>query len=117
MKQVTLFLLAVAMVALMTACTYPDPVIETTALPPGIVGIWYDFTIEVSNAGIVWSVEKGSLPPDLKLDPKKRRIYGYPLRVGTYPMRICNWPYEMSADEDCQEFTLTISAAPKSENK
>ena len=111
------------MVAGVTACTTPPaPDFTSTALPPGVVGIWYDFTIEVSNDDdqyVIWSIEKGSLPPDLKLDSEKGRIRGTPRWEGKYPLRICVLFFDMyyPDNKDCQDFTLTINPAPKSENK
>ena len=67
MKRIGLLLLAVVMVAGVTACTDDPPSIETTVLPPGTVGTWYNFAIEARERGLYWYVEKGSLPPDLKL--------------------------------------------------
>ena len=118
MKRIGLLLLAVVMVAGVTACTDDPPSIETTVLPPGTVGTWYNFAIEARERGLYWYVEKGSLPPDLKLGVNDGRITGYPRTVGTYPARICAHEIILGNDQkDCQDFTLTINAAPIPENK
>lgn len=57
--------------------------IITGTLPVGIVGEFYDLTLEAVGAGSPqWSVIGGDLPLGLSLDPSSGRISGTPLEAG-----------------------------------
>jgi len=58
--------------------------ITTTALPPGVVGLEYDQTLQGEGVGTpVWSVSGGALPPGITLDPGTGALTGTPTTPGT----------------------------------
>jgi alpha-tubulin suppressor-like RCC1 family protein/PKD repeat protein len=71
--------------------TIYDPVsIAATALPPGIIGAPYNWTV-ATTGGVppyTWGLVSGTLPPGLSLDTTSGVISGKPSTVGNYTFTI-----------------------------
>lgn len=58
--------------------------ITTSTLPPGVVGLAYDQTVEGEGVTMPqWSISAGALPPGLTLDAGTGALTGTPTTVGT----------------------------------
>lgn len=65
------------------------PVIVTTTLPPGEVGLAYIAQLTgVSLLPITWSISSGTLPPGLSLDAATGDITGTPSSAGTFALTV-----------------------------
>ena len=80
------------------------PSITTTAIPDGVIGESYDFTIDTEGDEIKFS-KSGKFPKGLKLDKITGEITGVPTKAGTYTFtaRAKNKAGKASA-----EFTIVI---------
>jgi PKD repeat protein len=84
------------------------PVITTTTLPNGAVGVFYAQSILVDGSNITWSVESGELPPGLELSTCFNggcNISGTPTEIGTHTFTV---KAENAAGSDTKEFTIVI---------
>jgi len=62
------------------------PAIVTDSLPNAGLGLAYSLTLEAEGRGpITWSIESGSLPDGLDLNPNTGLISGTPATAGTFP--------------------------------
>jgi hypothetical protein len=68
----------------------PPPVITTTALPGGIVGVAYNQSISVSGGllPLSWSISGGALPTPLTLNPATGVISGIPNAARTFSFTV-----------------------------
>ncbi|MFC1769693.1 putative Ig domain-containing protein [Nitrospirota bacterium] len=69
-----------------TLNVYVDLVFTSAEVLDAIYGEAYSFTVETSDEGVnhAWSIESGSLPPGLSLNPYTGEINGTPSAYGTY---------------------------------
>lgn len=83
------------------------PVITTTSLPDGAVGVAYSEALESTGGDgtLVWSISSGSLPPGLSLS-SAGVIFGTPTAGGTsnFTVRLV----DQDNDEDTQALSITI---------
>ena len=65
------------------------PIIITESLPNGTVGELYSQTlIAEDDETIIWSIENGSLPPDLTLNAETGEVSGIPTLAGTFEFTV-----------------------------
>lgn len=64
------------------------PVIQTHALPDGVLNASYDVELEFSGTAPIKWKKVGKLPSGLKLNKKEGRIEGTPKKAGTYEFSI-----------------------------
>lgn len=87
----------------------PPVVIATQSLPAGIVGDSYSTTLTTSSGTppYQWSVQSGSLPAGLTLDPSSGTISGTPTTNGTSAFTILVTDSENQ--NNTRSFTITIN--------
>jgi hypothetical protein len=84
------------------------PVITTTALPSGTVGVAYSADLTATGtAPITWTVTSGDLPDGLTLDTATGAISGKPTTAETLTFTV---QAENDAGSDEKEFTVIIAA-------
>lgn len=87
--------------------------ILTTSLPAGRVGEDYDAALDAedgSNAGYVWSVSAGALPPGLSLEAEgtpRTSLSGMPTEAGQYTFTV--QVQDSSGNRDEQDYEVTIT--------
>jgi putative Ig domain-containing protein len=66
------------------------PTITTATLPGGTVGLAYDQPVQASGGTgvLTWSIDVGTLPQGLSLNPTTGRIFGTPTAAGTSPFTV-----------------------------
>ena len=69
--------------AQITITVNPAPTVVTTSLPPGTVGAFYSFTLQVSGGTSPYTWNSGSLPAWAVLNPATGTISGTPNATGT----------------------------------
>jgi len=89
------------------------PVITTTSLPDGTVGVPYSQALAATYDGnsipMLWSpVPVTALPPGLSLNPTTGVISGMPTQAGTFDFDI---RFGNSAAYDVRQFSITIESA------
>lgn len=62
----------------------PAPVITTVALDGATEGEAYAFTLMATGSGITWSLESGTLPDGITLNPATGELSGTPTESGTF---------------------------------
>lgn len=102
------------------SCTYgapppppPPPEITTTALPGGTVGASYSETL-AANGGTppyTWSLEAGSLPPGLTLDPATGVVSGTPTADGSFSFTAKVSDAATPAQTDTQGLSIAVDPA------
>ena len=86
-----------------------SPVITTTTVPDGVVGVAYSQTLAATGtAPIEWELEAGTLPVGFTLS-KSGIISGMPAAVGTAAFTV---KAENTAGSDTQQLSITISVVP-----
>jgi hypothetical protein len=68
----------------------PPPSVTTTSLPAGNLGVAYGANLQASGGTTPysWSLDAGSLPAGLALDPATGSITGTPTATGTFPFTV-----------------------------
>lgn len=86
------------------------PVITTTSLPGGTVGVAYSRTLQTDgNRTGTWSVSSGALPPGLTLAPSTGVVSGTPSAVGTSSFTVLFTA--LNGLTDTQALSITIDTA------
>ena len=95
-----------------TVITVPAPVISTTTLPGGIVGVPYSQTLTATGglAPLTWSVSAGALPAPLTLNTDTGVISGTPNAVGTFTFTVM--VTDAAALTDTQSLTIAVTTPP-----
>ncbi|MDR2174217.1 MAG: Ig domain-containing protein [Burkholderiales bacterium] len=91
----------------------PPPTITTASLAGGTIGATYNQTlVATGGTSITWSIDAGSLPDGLSLNPSTGAITGTPTAVGTFnfTVRAAN----SGVPDATQTFSITIRAATSS---
>ncbi|MDR2173617.1 MAG: Ig domain-containing protein [Burkholderiales bacterium] len=91
----------------------PPPIITTASLAGGTMGATYNQTLAATGGTpITWSIDAGSLPDGLILNPATGAITGTPTAAGTFnfTVRAANG----GAPDATQTFSITIRAATSS---
>lgn len=86
------------------------PVIETASLPDATLGVAYEVVL-VAGGGSQpyrWSVDNGSLPPGLALDPSTGTISGTPSAVGTFSFTVKVADSNLTPKTASRPLTLTV---------
>ncbi len=104
----------VSSTATITVTTVPcaTPVIVTSTLPGGVIGLPYLATVSATGtAPITYSISSGSLPPGLTLNPITGEISGVPSTEteGTYSFTVLA---SNACGSDSRAFTITICNPP-----
>jgi hypothetical protein len=88
----------------------PAPVITTTSLPAGRVGVGYSQVLSVTGGAFpyTWSVQSGTLPAGLTLNASTGAITGTPTTAGT--SNIVFRVGEGLGNSDTETVTITITA-------
>jgi subtilisin family serine protease len=90
----------------------PPPVITTTSLPGGSVGVSYSQTLQASGGSppYSWSLESGGLPAGLTLSPSTGAITGTPTSGGTssFTVKVT----DAAAQSDTQALSIVVAVAP-----
>jgi len=100
------------------SCTFgepappPAPTITTTTLPDGIAGVAYDETLQATGGTppYTWSLDSGSLPAGLTLDPATGDLTGTPTTATTSPFTAK--VTDADSQTDLQALSITIEPAP-----
>jgi hypothetical protein len=82
------------------------PVIATTSLPNGKVGVYYGQVLDAGDFA-TWSLASGDLPPGLNLD-SDGYIYGTPTRAVTYEFTV---KATNDAGSDTKRLTIAIASS------
>ncbi|MCI0636065.1 MAG: putative Ig domain-containing protein, partial [Actinobacteria bacterium] len=92
----------------------PPPEITTTTLPDGQVGVPYSHTLAATGGTppYAWSVDAGSLPPGLSLDPVTGTVSGTPSAAGSFPFTAKVTDSDAPAQEDTQALSVAVDPAP-----
>lgn len=87
--------------------------VTTASLPSATVGTRYKTIVGVTGGGTpyAWEVSAGTLPPGLKLDPKKGVIAGTAITAGRYQFEVRVTDSSVPAMQIQREFTLVVTAA------
>jgi PKD repeat protein len=85
------------------------PVIATTSLPNGKVGVYYGQVLDAGD-NATWSLASGDLPPGLNLD-SDGYIYGTPTRAVTYEFTV---KATNDAGSDTKRLTIAIASSGSS---
>ncbi len=100
-----------ATVGLAMTVTSGPPVITTTTLAGGILGVAYNQTIDANggNGTYAWAVIAGALPDGLTLGPSTGAITGTPTSAATF-----NFTVEVTSDgqTDTQALSIVVTGAP-----
>src|SRR5919106_2794373 len=90
----------------------PVPTIETTSLPDGTVGVAYTQTLRAAGGTppYAWSLDSGSLPPGLALDPATGEITGTPTTAATSPFTAK--VTDANSQTDLQPLSITVDPTP-----
>ena len=90
----------------------PAPTITTTTLSDGTVGIAYDETLQASGGTppYTWSLDSGSLPAGLTLDPATGEVTGTPTTAGASPFTAK--VTDANAQTDLQALSITVEPVP-----
>jgi len=87
-----------------------DPVIRSSNLPTGQLGVPFDYTIQISGIfPVTLSLVSGSLPPGMRFDASTGRIWDSPAAVGEFTFTIEASNQLGSVERD---FTVTINSPP-----
>jgi subtilisin family serine protease len=90
----------------------PSPEITTTTLSGGTVGVAYSATLQATGGTppYSWSIEGGSLPAGLTLDPSTGAISGTPTSAGTstFTARVT----DNATQSDTQPLSIAVDPAP-----
>ncbi len=88
------------------------PVIVTTGLPDGKLGLAYSATLTVPGgmAPLTWSIDEGgaALPPGVTLDPSSGVLSGLPMLKGTFAFTVRITDSASPAQSATRRFILTI---------
>src|SRR5690606_23094716 len=76
-----------------------DLEVDTTSLPNGFVGVFYDFELESDCGGDAWFLEEGNLPPGLMLQ-QDGDLRGTPTRAGVYDFTVSVVDFDHGFDDD-----------------
>jgi hypothetical protein len=88
------------------------PVITTTGLANGAVGLQYSQTLTTQRVGpYIWEVVAGALPPGLLLNAGVPSIEGTPTTIGTYTFTLRAALPSSPERFDTQELTIVIGPA------
>ena len=86
--------------------------ISTPSLPNGAVNVSYNATL-TADGGVVpyiWSIDKGTLPAELSLDPVTGIIAGVPTASGDFTFTAKVSDNSTPTKSDTQRYTITIAA-------
>lgn len=86
--------------------------ISTPSLPNGAVNVSYNATL-TADGGVVpyiWSIDKGTLPAELSLDPVTGIIAGVPTASGDFTFTAKVSDNSTPIKSDTQPYTITIAA-------
>ena len=86
--------------------------ISTPSLPNGAVNVSYNATL-TADGGVVpyiWSIDKGTLPAELSLDPVTGIIAGVPTASGDFTFTAKVSDNSTPIKSDTQRYTITIAA-------
>lgn len=75
-----------------------DLEVDTTFLPDGFVGEFYDEELESDCGGDVWFLEEGNLPPGLTLQ-EDGDLRGTPTRRGVYDFTVSVVDFDFDDDD------------------
>ncbi|WP_165452532.1 S-layer homology domain-containing protein [Paenibacillus thalictri] len=91
------------------------PTITTSSLPNGIFGIAYNQALAATgDTPITWSIESGSLPAGLSLEPTTGKISGTPTATGTASFTVKATNDAGSSSKDLSIFTIMLSGSSSS---
>jgi subtilisin family serine protease len=87
----------------------PSPIVTTSSLPGGVVGTAYSQTLQATGGTppYTWSLDTGSLPAGLSLNPSTGAVTGTPTSNGTsnFTARVT----DSLSQFDTQELSLTVT--------
>jgi hypothetical protein len=88
------------------------PTIITTSLPGGTAGVAYSATVQATNGSppYTWSLDSGSLPAGLTLNPSTGAITGTPTAAGTSPFAAK--VTDSASQSDTQALSIAVASAP-----
>ncbi|HPQ66017.1 MAG TPA: Ig domain-containing protein [bacterium] len=87
----------------------PGPVIVTEDLPPAVLGVWYQspLSAEGGTPPYSWALVSGSLPGDIRLQPRRGVLLGLPRELGDFEVSF--EVADRGGDSDTSNFTLRVA--------
>ena len=102
-----------SMFSTVSLLVYPDPYITTTTIPATTQGVNYKNVVlqaESSSPNLTWSIQSGSLPQGMYLNPTTGELTGAPTTAGTYNFTV---KAAVGSTYHTRAFTLVVNPAIK----